>query len=256
MGEPRQERSGEILLELDGLRKRFGGLAVTDGVSLSLAQGEIHALIGPNGAGKTTLIHQISGTLAPDAGRVLFLGEDVTRLGLAARARRGLARSFQITSVVPGFSAIENVALAVQARSGSSFRFLRAARGEAGLNEAAMGALAEVGLAARAAVPAAALSHGEKRQLELAIALAMRPRVLLLDEPLAGTGAEEAERLIRILTELKPRYGILLIEHDMPAVFALADRVSVLAQGRIIASGGVDVIRADAAVRAAYLGDE
>ncbi|HZH45679.1 MAG TPA: ABC transporter ATP-binding protein [Roseococcus sp.] len=248
--------AAEILLELDGLRKRFGGLAVTDGVSLTLAQGEIHALIGPNGAGKTTLVHQISGTLAPDAGRVVFLGEDVTRLGLAARARRGLARSFQITSVVPGFSAIENVALAVQARSGSSFRFLRPAGREAELNDAAMAALAEVGLASRAGVPAAALSHGEKRQLELAIALAMRPRVLLLDEPLAGTGAEEAERLIRILSSLKPRYGILLIEHDMPAVFALADRISVLAEGRVIASGGVEAIRADAAVRAAYLGEE
>jgi branched-chain amino acid transport system ATP-binding protein len=248
--------AAEILLELDGLRKRFGGLAVTDGVSLTLAQGEIHALIGPNGAGKTTLVHQISGTLAPDAGRVVFLGEDVTRLGLAARARRGLARSFQITSVVPGFSAIENVALAVQARSGSSFRFLRPAGREAALNDAATAALVEVGLASRAGVPAAALSHGEKRQLELAIALAMQPRVLLLDEPLAGTGAEEAERLIRILSSLKPRYGILLIEHDMPAVFALADRISVLAEGRVIASGGVEAIRADAAVRAAYLGEE
>ncbi len=244
------------LLELRGLSKRFGGLAVTQDVSLTLAQGEVHALIGPNGAGKTTLIHQVSGTLAPDSGQVLFLGEDVTRLGLAARARRGLARSFQITCLLPGFSALENVALAVQARSGSSFRFIRPARGEAALNAQAMAALEEMGLAARAHLPASALSHGEKRQLELAIALAMEPRVLLLDEPLAGTGPEEAERLIRLLSALKQRYGILLIEHDMPAVFALADRISVLAQGAVIASGPPDAIRADAKVRAAYLGDD
>ncbi len=244
------------LLELRALRKSFGGLAVTQDVSLTLARGEIHALIGPNGAGKTTLVHQVSGTLRPDAGQVIFAGEDVTGLGLAQRARRGLARSFQITCVLPGFSALENVALAVQARAGSSFRFFRPARNEAALNARAMAALEEMGLAARAHLPAAALSHGEKRQLELAIALAMEPRVLLLDEPLAGTGAEEAERLIRILSAIKPRYGILLIEHDMPAVFALADRISVLAQGKLIAGGPPDAIRADPHVRAAYLGDD
>ncbi|MFL1464038.1 ABC transporter ATP-binding protein [Roseococcus sp. DSY-14] len=244
------------LLELRALRKSFGGLAVTQDVSLTLARGEIHALIGPNGAGKTTLVHQVSGTLRPDAGQVVFAGEDVTALDLAQRARRGLARSFQITCVLPGFSALENVALAVQARAGSSFRFFRAARDEAALNARAMAALEEMGLGARAQVPAAALSHGEKRQLELAIALAMEPRVLLLDEPLAGTGAEEAERLVRILTAIKPRYGILLIEHDMPAVFALADRISVLAQGRVIAAGTPEEIRADPQVRAAYLGDD
>ncbi|MBS7812728.1 ABC transporter ATP-binding protein [Roseococcus pinisoli] len=246
----------EPLLELRGLHKSFGGLTVTDDVSLELRQGEIHALIGPNGAGKTTLIHQISGTLAPDAGQIVFAGEDVTRLSLAQRARRGLARSFQITSLLPGFSALENVALAVQARSGSSFRFFRPALHEAALNDQAMAALTEVGLERRAALPAAALSHGEKRQLELAVALAMQPRLLLLDEPLAGTGAEEAERLMRILGELRGRYGILLIEHDMPAVFALADRISVLAQGKVIASGTKDEIRADPVVRDAYLGDE
>jgi branched-chain amino acid transport system ATP-binding protein len=246
----------ELLLELRNLRKSFGGLVVTDDVSLDLRQGEIHALIGPNGAGKTTLIHQISGTLAPDSGQVIFAGEEVTRLSLARRARRGLARSFQITSIVPGFSAIENVALAVQARSGSSFRFFRPVGAEASLNDQAMEALAEVGLEHRAAAPAAVLSHGEKRQLELAIALAMQPRLLLLDEPLAGTGAEEAERLIRILGGLRARYGILLIEHDMPAVFALADRISVLAQGRVIATGTKDEIRANPIVRDAYLGEE
>jgi branched-chain amino acid transport system ATP-binding protein len=246
----------ETVLALHGLRKSFGGLLVTDDVTLDVRQGEIHALIGPNGAGKTTLIHQISGTLAPDAGRIRFLGEDITALALAARARRGLARSFQITSVIPSFSALENAALAVQARSGSSFRFFRAASREAALNGEAMAALAEVGLDARAATPAAALSHGERRQLEIAIALAMRPRALLLDEPLAGTGPEEAERLIRLLSGLRARYAVLLVEHDMQAVFALADRISVLAQGRVIATGTPAQIRADAAVREAYLGED
>lgn len=246
----------EPLLELRGLNKSFGGLRVTENVSLTLEAGEIHALIGPNGAGKTTLIQQISGALDPDSGEIRFLGEDVTRLSMARRARRGLARSFQITSVIPSFSALENAALAVQARSGSSFRFFRPAAREAALNEAAMAALEEVGLAPRAHLPAAALSHGERRQLELAIALAMRPRALLLDEPLAGTGPEEAERLIRILRGLGARYGILLVEHDMQAVFALAQRVSVLAQGRVIATGSPAGIRADPVVRAAYLGEE
>jgi branched-chain amino acid transport system ATP-binding protein len=175
---------------------------------------------------------------------------------MAQRARRGLARSFQITSIVPGFSALENTALAVQARHGSSFRFFRAAASESALNREAMEALEEVGIERRAHTPAAALSHGEKRQLELAIALAMKPRALLLDEPLAGTGPEEAERLIRILSGLGARYGILLIEHDMQAVFALAGRVSVLAQGRVIATGAPDAIRADPVVREAYLGEE
>lgn len=246
----------EALLELRGLSKSFGGLRVTDDVSLTLHPGEIHALIGPNGAGKTTLIHQITGTLAPDAGTIRFLGADITGLPMARRARLGLARSFQITSVIPGFTARDNAALAVQAREGSSFRFFRPARREAALNDAAMAALAEVGIEARADSPAALLSHGEKRQLELAIALAMKPRALLLDEPLAGTGPEEAERLIRILSGLGARYGILLIEHDMQAVFALADRISVLTQGQVIASGTPDAIRADPRVREAYLGEE
>jgi len=246
----------EPILRLDGLRKRFGGLAVTDGVSLDVLPGEIHAVIGPNGAGKTTLIHQISGTLRPDAGRVVFAGRDVTALPLARRARLGLARSFQITSVLPGFTALENAALAVQARSGSSFRFLRPAASEAALNRAAQAALEQTGLADRAAVPAAALSHGERRQLELAIALALQPRLLLLDEPLAGTGPEEADRLIALLRGLGRRYAILLVEHDMQAVFALADRISVLVQGRVIATGTPAAIRADAAVRAAYLGED
>jgi branched-chain amino acid transport system ATP-binding protein len=246
----------EPVLRLDALHKSFGGLAVTADVSLDVRPGELHAVIGPNGAGKTTLIHQVSGTLRPDAGRVVFEGRDVTALSMARRARLGLARSFQITAVLPGFSTRENVALAVQARSGTSFRFLRAAAGERALNDAAEAALAQVGLLDRAAVAAGALSHGEKRQLELAIALAQAPRLLLLDEPLAGTGAEEAERLVALLRTLKGGPAILLVEHDMQAVFALADRITVLALGRVIATGTPDAIRADAAVREAYLGEE
>ena len=246
----------EPLLRLVDLRKHYGGLAVTDGVSLDVLPGEIHAVIGPNGAGKTTLIHEITGVVRPDAGQVVFAGRDVTRLSLPRRVRAGLARTFQITSVVPGFTALANVALAVQARSGSSFRFLRPAASERATNAAAMEALAEVGLADRAEVPAGALSHGEKRALELAIALATKPRLLLLDEPLAGAGPEETERLIALLTRLKSAYTILLVEHDMQAVFALADRVSVLVYGRVIATGTVAEIRGNPEVRAAYLGED
>ncbi len=246
----------EPLLRLVDLRKHYGGLAVTDGVSLDVLPGEIHAVIGPNGAGKTTLIHEVTGIVAPDSGRVVFAGRDITRLSLPRRVRAGLARTFQITSVVAGFTALDNVALAVQARSGSSFRFLRPAGTERATNAAAMEALAEVGLADRAAIPAGALSHGEKRALELAIALATKPRLLLLDEPLAGAGPEETERLITLLRRLKAAYTILLVEHDMQAVFALADRVSVLVYGRVIATGTVAEIRGDPAVRAAYLGED
>jgi branched-chain amino acid transport system ATP-binding protein len=246
----------EPLLRLSDLRKHYGGLAVTDGVSLDVLPGEIHAVIGPNGAGKTTLIHEISGIVAPDAGRILFAGADITRLSLPRRVRAGLARTFQITSIIPGFTARENVALAAQARAGSSFRFAWPAAREGALNAAAMEALDQVGLADRAAIPAGVLSHGEKRALEIAIALATRPRLLLLDEPLAGTGAEEAERLIALLTRLRAATTILLVEHDMPAVFALADRVSVLVQGRVVATGTVGQIRANAEVRAAYLGED
>ncbi|MEO3470664.1 ABC transporter ATP-binding protein [Roseomonas sp. CAU 1739] len=244
------------LLRLVDLRKQYGGLAVTDGVSLDVMPGAIHAVIGPNGAGKTTLIHEITGVVAPDAGQVVLAGQDITRLSLPRRVRAGLARTFQITSVVAGFSALENVALAAQARSGSSFRFVRPASSERRLNDAAMAALDDVGLADRAAVPAGALSHGEKRALELAVALATRPRLLLLDEPLAGAGPEETERLVALLTRLKAGYTILLVEHDMQAVFALADRISVLVYGRIIATGSVAEIRGNAEVRAAYLGED
>ena len=243
-------------LQLQNLRKNYGALAVTDGVTLDIAAGELHAVIGPNGAGKTTLIHQISGLARPDSGRIIFQSEDVTALSMAERARRGLVRSFQITSILPRFSALENVALAVQAHHGSSFQFFGNASGEKTLNDIAMPLLARFGLSARAGVPAGQLSHGEKRQLEIAIALAAKPKLLLLDEPLAGTSHDESQRLIATLQELRRELPIVLIEHDMDAVFALADRVSVLVYGRVIASGTPQSIRDNAEVRAAYLGEE
>ncbi|RAI43647.1 ABC transporter ATP-binding protein [Rhodoplanes roseus] len=246
----------EPVLAIDGLRKQFGGLVVTDQVTLSVAPGELHAVIGPNGAGKTTLINQISGVLPSDSGTILFAGRDITRLAPHRRARLGLARTFQITSVLPAFSALENVALAVQARSGSSFRFFGDAAAEPALNRPAMAALDEVGLADRAAVPAGHLSHGEKRALELAMALVTEPKLLLLDEPMAGTGREETARLIAVLRRLKGRFAMMLVEHDMTAVFALADHISVLIYGRILLSGKPDEVREDPQVVAAYLGDE
>jgi branched-chain amino acid transport system ATP-binding protein len=246
----------DAMLRLEGLRKNFGALVVTDDLTFDVRPNELHAVIGPNGAGKTTLINQISGLLAPDKGRILFAGREITALPMHARATLGLARSFQVSSVLRGFSALENVALAVQARSGSSFRVLGRAAAEAALNDVAMAALADVGLAGRAHVPAGQLSHGEKRALELAIALAMEPKVLLLDEPMAGTGREETTRLIELLRRLKGRFSVLLVEHDMTAVFALADRISVLIRGRILASGAPEEVRADPRVVAAYLGDE
>jgi branched-chain amino acid transport system ATP-binding protein len=244
------------VLRVANLQKRFGALAVTDDLTLDVMPGELHAVIGPNGAGKTTLINQISGLLAPDAGAIIFAGRDITALPMHARATLGLARSFQVTSILPRFSALENVALAVQARMGSSYRILGRAAAEAGLNAPALTALAEVGLAARAHVIAGELSHGERRALELAIALAMEPRLLLLDEPMAGTGREEGARIVDVLRRLKGRFPIVLVEHDMAAVFALADRISVLIYGRILASGPPAQVRADPRVVAAYLGDE
>jgi branched-chain amino acid transport system ATP-binding protein len=246
----------EPVLRVEALCKHFGGLLVTDNVTLTIAPGELHAVIGPNGAGKTTLINQISGLIRPDAGRIELGGRDVTALPMYARAALGLARSFQITSVLPRFSALENVAHAVQARTGSSFRFFGRAGRERVLNDQAEAVLAEVGLLGRAHVPAIALSHGEKRVLELAIALAMQPKLLLLDEPMAGIGRDETERLIAVLRALKGRFPVVLVEHDMTAVFALADRISVLIYGRILASGAPDTVRTDPAVITAYLGDE
>ncbi|HRE19917.1 MAG TPA: ABC transporter ATP-binding protein [Rhabdaerophilum sp.] len=244
------------ILRLEHLCKNYGALAVTEDVNLALRENELHAIIGPNGAGKTTLIHQISGLVPSDSGRILLDGKEITHLSMPERVHRGLVRSFQITSILPGFSVLENVALAVQAHEGSSFRFFGRAAAEKKLNEQAMAALAEVGLADRASRRAGLLSHGEKRQLELAIALAAKPKVLLLDEPLAGTGPEESEVLVTLLRSLKGRITILLIEHDMDAVFALADRISVLVYGQIIATGSPAEIRENRDVRVAYLGEE
>ena len=246
----------EPVLALDSVRKSFGALQVTDDVSLSLAPGELHALIGPNGAGKTTLVHQISGMLKPDSGAIRFRGEDITALTPEKRARRGLARTFQITSTIASLSVLENVALGVQAKAAHPLSLFRNAANDAALNRPALAALEAVGLADRADVPAGRLSHGEKRALELAMALALEPAAILLDEPLAGVGREEGERLIELLSSLKGRYAMLLVEHDMAAVFALADKVSVLVYGRVIASGDPVSVRADAGVREAYLGEE
>ncbi len=246
----------KILLEVRGLTKSFGALLACDDVSLEILEGETHAIIGPNGAGKTTLISQLAGNLFPDRGRVRFAGEDITALSAPARARRGFARSFQITSIYPNFTALENVMLAVQARSGHSFRFWRPAREEAALSSPAHAILEDVGLGARSEVLAANLAHGEQRALEIATALATRPRLLLLDEPVAGMGAEETQRMIALLSSLKGGKTLILVEHDMDAVFSLADRISVLVYGRIIATGTPQEVRANAEVRRAYLGEE
>jgi branched-chain amino acid transport system ATP-binding protein len=243
------------VLQIAGLSKSFGALHATRDVSLSVDAGELHALIGPNGAGKSTLIAQVMGTLAPDAGRILLDGRDITRLAPHRRARGGLARSFQISSLAGGLSALEHVALAVQGHSAAPLSPFRRAASDEALNAPARVALHAVGLAERGDVLAAALSHGEQRALELACALATEPRCLLLDEPLAGMGHDEAARIIDLLRGLKRRFAILLVEHDMDAVFALADRVSVLVGGAIAASGTPEDIRADPEVRSAYLGD-
>ncbi len=229
---------------------------VSDDVSLELKRGEIHALIGPNGAGKSTLIKQIAGEITPDGGTIRFDGADITDLDVAARARLGLARSFQVSSLAPEFTALQNVMLAVQAVSGRTYRFLRPALDDALLVEPAMAYLARAGLDDRASIPAADLSHGERRQLEIAVALALRPKAFLLDEPMAGIGPGGTKKLTELLAGLRAEAPILLIEHDMDAVFALADRISVLVYGRIIATGSVEEIRADPKVRRAYLGEE
>jgi branched-chain amino acid transport system ATP-binding protein len=246
----------EPLLRAEALVKRFGGLLATDNVAIDVMPGEIHALIGPNGAGKTTLVSQLTGNLRPDSGTIHFAGRDVTRLPLHARVRLGLARSFQITSVLREFTALDNVALAVQAHDGHSFRFLADVRRDRRLRDLARRNLEAVDLDRRADTLASALSHGEQRQLEIAMALAGEPRLLLLDEPMAGMGPEESQRLVVLLRGLKRHCGMLLIEHDMDAVFALADRVTVLVYGRAIASGAPDDIRNNAKVRQAYLGEE
>ncbi|MBI4365519.1 MAG: ABC transporter ATP-binding protein [Deltaproteobacteria bacterium] len=245
----------EPMLQVESLAKRFGGIVAADDLALTVAAGELHAVIGPNGAGKTTLIAQLSGQLAPDSGQIRFAGHDITRLPMYRRSQLGLARSFQITSLFLDLSVLDNVALAVQAHAGHSFHFWRDARQEAALRDPARAALARVGLGARADWPASALSHGEHRQLELAMALAGSPRMLLLDEPMAGLGPEESARMVEMLRALKRELTILLVEHDMEAVFALADRVTVLVYGRVIATGAPSDIRANAEVRDAYLGE-
>ena len=246
----------DAVLSIDGLAKRFGGVVAVDDVSLEVERGAIHALIGPNGAGKTTIIHQLSGALAPDAGRIVFEGRDVTRIPAHERVALGLARSFQITSIFRSFSVLDNAALAVQARSGSSLSFWRPLAAESALFAAARAVLERVGLGARADVSAGALAHGEQRQLEVGLALATGARLLLLDEPMAGMGPEESERMIALIAGLKGTLSLLLVEHDMDAVFRLADRVSVLVNGRVIASGAPAEIRANDEVRRAYLGEE
>ena len=245
----------EPVLQTDNLVKSFGALRATDGITLDLKPGEIHALIGPNGAGKSTLIHQICGTLKQDSGTIRLAGEDIGALSAAARARRGLGRTFQVSSLAPEFSALRNVMLAVQARQGSSFGFFRPVLRDRSLIDPAMAILERVGLSDRARLPAAELSHGERRQLEIAMALALQSKALLLDEPMAGMGPEGSKRLTGFLDTLRQEAPILLVEHDMDAVFALADRISVLVYGRIIATGTVEDIRRDPAVRTAYLGD-
>ena len=247
---------GSPVLQADKLTKAFGALMATFEVSLELNVGEIHALIGPNGAGKTTLLAQLSGQLPADKGRVLFQGEDITRLPMPLRAKRGIARSFQITAVLPSFSVLENVAIAVQSRSKHHFHFWRVARHDTSLNAKAHEVLARTGLADQAHTLARNLSHGQKRQLELAMALATDPTVLLLDEPMAGMGPSETARMTELIAGLKANHAILLVEHDMDVVFKLADRVSVLVYGRVIASGSPAEVRANPEVQRAYLHDE
>ncbi len=244
------------LLQIEGLTRRFGGVVAADAITLDITAEEVHAVIGPNGAGKTTLIGLLSGEITPQEGSIHFDGTDITRVPAYRRSMLGLARSFQITSLFHDSTALDNVALAVQAHRGHSFRFWRDARSEQELREPALAVLARVGLAERATVRVDKLSHGEHRQLEIAVALATKPRLLLLDEPMAGMGPEESAQMVKMLRQLKGSVTILLIEHDMEAVFALADRLTVLVYGRIIASGHPEAIRADAAVRQAYLGEK
>jgi branched-chain amino acid transport system ATP-binding protein len=246
----------DALLRVENLVRRFGGIVATDNLSLDVARGELHAIIGPNGAGKTTLISQLTGQLLPDSGTIRFADRDVTGLPAYRRSALGLARSFQITSLLLDFTALDNVALAAQAHDGHSFHFWRSARAERPLREAALAALERVGLGSRAETLVSKLSHGEQRELELAVALATKPQLLLLDEPMAGLGITESARMVKLLQELRREVTIVLVEHDMDAVFALADRITVLVYGRVIASGAPAAIRGNEEVRRAYLGDQ
>jgi branched-chain amino acid transport system ATP-binding protein len=244
------------MLELRGVTKRFGGLVATDDVTLEIARGEVHALIGPNGAGKTTLVAQISGVLPTDTGRIVFNGHDITRLSAHARVAAGLARSYQITSIFRRFSVLDNLALAVQARSGSSFSFWRPVSAERALFDEARSIANEIGLGEKADTLAATLAHGEQRALEVGLTLATNPQLVLLDEPMAGMGPQESQAMIALIHRIRSRVTVLLVEHDMDAVFRLADRISVLVSGRLLATGAPAQIRADPAVRKAYLGEE
>jgi branched-chain amino acid transport system ATP-binding protein len=251
-----QAAVGSPLLQVEGLTKRFGGVVTADALSFAIPAGECHAIIGPNGAGKTTLISLLAGEIAAPGGTIMFDGDNITSLPPYRRNLAGIARSFQISSLFSDFTALENVALAVQAHSGHSFRFWRNARSDERLRKPALAALARVGLADRARFRVGRLSHGEQRQLEIAMALATHPRLLLLDEPMAGMGADESAAMLKLLRELKGTLTIVLVEHDMEAVFALADRVTVMVYGRIIASGEPAEIRNDPEVRRAYLGED
>jgi branched-chain amino acid transport system ATP-binding protein len=246
----------EPLLRVDNLVRKFGGITASDNLSLEVAKGELHAIIGPNGAGKTTLISQLTGQLPPNSGTIHFGGRDVTRLPAWRRSRLGLARSFQITSLLPDFTAADNVALAAQAHDGHSFYFWGNARKEKNLRDIAHAALAKVGLERRADTVVSRLSHGEQRELELAVALATKPQLLLLDEPMAGLGVSESARMVELLKELRREVTIVLVEHDMDAVFALADRITVLVYGRVIASDVPAAIRGNDEVKRAYLGEQ
>lgn len=245
----------EPLLKVDGLTKRFGGLIATNSLSLDVVEGELHALIGPNGAGKTTFISQIAGELHQDSGTILFDGKEISSWKTPARVQHGLARSFQITQLLSDYTTLDNVALAVQARRGNSYQFFVDARSLTDVRDEGRQHLNRVGLGGRSEIVVSELSHGEQKQLELAIALATKPRMMLLDEPMAGLGTAECARMIDLLKVLKTEVTILLVEHDMDAVFALADRISVLVNGECIATGSADEIRNNEAVRIAYLGE-
>ena len=244
------------LLQVRGLAKRFGGLRVTDGFDLDVAEGEVHAIIGPNGAGKTTLINQLSGELRPDAGSIVFAGEEIVQASVQRRVALGMARSYQVASVFPDFTVLENVMLAVQSACGRSFGFVRAVHADRTLVEPAQALLAQVGLGGQGARRVASLAHGARRQLELAMTLALGPRLMLLDEPMAGMSQKESAEMVELLRRIRGRHAMVLVEHDMDAVFALADRITVLVYGRPIATGTPEQIRDDPEVRRAYLGDE
>ena len=244
------------MLSLRNLSKRFGGVVALDAVTLEVTAGEVHALIGPNGAGKTTLIHQISGSLPADSGEIFFLDRDITRLPAHERVSTGLARSYQITSIFRRFSVLDNLALAVQARSGTSFSFWQPVAAERALFDEARAIAGQVGLTEKSNSIAATLAHGEQRALEVGLALATRPKLVLLDEPMAGMGPEESKRMIELIGRIRSQVSVLLVEHDMDAVFRLADRISVMVNGRLIATGAPGKIRMNQEVRKAYLGDE